>query len=235
MSIRVAVRCRPFNQREVEGSGESVVVMRGQTTELRQPTAYAGRARAVPLFEITSDYAFWSCRREDAHYASQDTVYTAIGPDMLTSVFDGYNTCLFAYGQTGSGKSFSMMGAGGRENRGIIPRLCEGLFEQIRTKTNEEWVGKVEVSYMEIYLEKIRDLLSSNRRRKPKVREHATTGPYVENLSWHAVSDYRMIAALMDEGNKVCAASFVCVSPAFLLITHFQSISFHIIFTAHLR
>ena len=116
-------------------------------------------------------------------------------------------SCVFAYGQTGSGKSYTMMGAGGggsdNPERGLTPRLCEDLFQQISTKVEAGWTAKVEVSYMEIYLEMVRDLLSSNPDRKLKVREHKSTGPYVEDLSSHAVTSYKEVKALMDDGDKV--------------------------------
>ena len=120
-------------------------------------------------------------------------------------------SCVFAYGQTGSGKSYTMMGAGGggsdNPQRGLTPRLCEDLFQRISAKVEAEaaagWAAKVEVSYMEIYLEMVRDLLSSNPDRKLKVREHQSTGPYVEDLSSHAVTSYKEVKALMDDGDKV--------------------------------
>lgn len=69
----------------------------------------------------------------------------------------GYNACVFAYGQTGSGKSYTMMGTD--DNKGLIPRLCEAIFNRINLNTSELLTFKVEVSYMEIYNEKVRDLL----------------------------------------------------------------------------
>ncbi|ESO09326.1 hypothetical protein HELRODRAFT_73799, partial [Helobdella robusta] len=69
----------------------------------------------------------------------------------------GYNACIFAYGQTGSGKSYSMMGTS--DQKGIIPRLCDALFDEIVQSTDSETNFKVEVSYLEIYNEKVRDLL----------------------------------------------------------------------------
>ncbi len=57
----------------------------------------------------------------------------------------------------GSGKSYTMMG--GQDNQGIIPRLCNKLFDQIINNDDPEVSYKVEVSYMEIYNEKVRDLL----------------------------------------------------------------------------
>lgn len=90
----------------------------------------------------------------------QKKVFDELGREMLDNVFTGYNTCMFAYGQTGSGKSYTMMGADDDEHhKGLIPRLCECLFEKISADTDEEHLFKIEVSYMEIYNEKVRDLL----------------------------------------------------------------------------
>lgn len=84
-------------------------------------------------------------------------MFGCLGQDILDRAFEGYNACIFAYGQTGSGKSYSMMGT--NKDKGIIPRLCDALFDIISEKTDEENAFKVEVSYMEIYNEKVRDLL----------------------------------------------------------------------------
>jgi hypothetical protein len=72
---------------------------------------------------------------------------------------EGYNACIFAYGQTGSGKSYTMMGTDGTDDEGIIPRLCHDLFTRIDQEKSETKQFKVEASYMEIYNEKVRDLL----------------------------------------------------------------------------
>ena len=131
-----------------------------------------------------------------------------MGEAVLADAFEGYHSCVFAYGQTGSGKSYTMMGnPDDKEHRRITPRLCEDLFARISTKAKAEaqdgWSSKVEVSYMEIYLEMVRDLLSVNTNRKLRVREHASTGPYVEDLSSHAVTNFEQVKALMDDGDKV--------------------------------
>uniref|UniRef100_A0A3Q3E1Y8 Kinesin family member 13A n=1 Tax=Labrus bergylta TaxID=56723 RepID=A0A3Q3E1Y8_9LABR len=90
-------------------------------------------------------------------YAGQEVVFKCLGEGILENAFQGYNACIFAYGQTGSGKSFSMMGNG--EQPGLIPRLCCSLFERVHREENESHTFKVEVSFMEIYNEKVRDLL----------------------------------------------------------------------------
>lgn len=80
--------------------------------------------------------SYWSAgSKDDPDYASQEMVYADLGSKLLDHSFEGFNTCIFAYGQTGSGKSYSMMGYG--EDRGIIPLICEALFQRISDNTVE--------------------------------------------------------------------------------------------------
>jgi kinesin family protein 13 len=91
---------------------------------------------------------------------AQQNVYEGLGVEILENSLAGYNACIFAYGQTGSGKSYTMMGS--ENDKGLIPRLCEALFERVQGMLNngaENVTFKIEVSYMEIYNEKVRDLL----------------------------------------------------------------------------
>jgi hypothetical protein len=110
--------------------------------------------------------------------------------------------CVFAYGQTGSGKSHSMVGYA--EEKGLIPLTCSRLFDDITEKKNADpnLQITVEVSYIEIYNEKVRDLLNP-KNGNLRVREHPSLGPYVEDLSKLVVKDFNDIENLMDEGNKV--------------------------------
>lgn len=94
------------------------------------------------------------------------------------------------------------------EDKGIIPRTCVELFERIDDLTSPELTFQVEVSYIEIYNEKVRDLLNPGNKGNLKVREHPTIGPYVEDLSKLAVNSYKDIDHLMNEGNK---ASSICM------------------------
>ena len=75
------------------------------------------------------DNCFWSFCESDSHFASQEVVYNELGVPILESSFQGYNACIFAYGQTGSGKSYTMMGS--PNDKGLIPRLCDAIFERI--------------------------------------------------------------------------------------------------------
>ncbi|KAG0007076.1 kinesin-like protein Klp8 [Modicella reniformis] len=127
------------------------------------------------------DHSYWSFDRNDPNYAGQQRLYEDLGVELLNHAFSGYNTCIVAYGQTGSGKSYSMMGYG--EDRGIIPLSCHELFRKIEANTDPTVSYRVEVSYMEIYCERVRDLLNPKNKGHLKVREHPSLGPYVEDLS----------------------------------------------------
>ncbi|XP_077772869.1 kinesin-like protein KIF1C isoform X2 [Podarcis muralis] len=141
-------------------------------------------------------------QEEDPNFASQRQVYKDIGEEMLLHSFEGYNVCIFAYGQTGGGKSYTMMGKQEKDQQGIIPQLCEDLFARVNENKCPNLSYSVEVSYMEIYCERVRDLLNPKSRGNLRVREHPIMGPYVEDLSKLAVTSYEDIADLMDCGNK---------------------------------
>nr|XP_056721595.1 kinesin-like protein KIF1B isoform X3 [Euleptes europaea] len=197
-SVKVAVRVRPFNSREIGKESKCIIQMQGNSTSILNP-----KNPKEPAKSFSFDYSYWShTSPDDPCFASQNRVYNDIGEEMLLHAFEGYNVCIFAYGQTGAGKSYTMMGKQEENQAGIIPQLCEELFEKINDSSNEEMSYSVEVSYMEIYCERVRDLLNPKNKGNLRVREHPLLGPYVEDLSKLAVTSYTDIADLMDAGNK---------------------------------
>uniref|UniRef100_A0AAY4DAZ2 Kinesin-like protein n=1 Tax=Denticeps clupeoides TaxID=299321 RepID=A0AAY4DAZ2_9TELE len=197
-SVKVAVRVRPFNSREIGKESKCIIQMSGNTTTILNPK----QPKDNKSFNF--DYSYWShTSPEDINYASQQQVYRDIGEEMLQHAFEGYNVCIFAYGQTGAGKSYTMMGKQEKDQQGIIPLLCEDLFTKINDSSNDNRLSySVEVSYMEIYCERVRDLLNPKNKGNLRVREHPLLGPYVEDLSKLAVTSYSDIQDLMDAGNK---------------------------------
>ncbi|ELW69954.1 Kinesin-like protein KIF16B, partial [Tupaia chinensis] len=162
-------------------------------------TGDSGRERTKTF---TYDFSFYSADIKSPDYVSQEMVFKTLGTDVVKSAFEGYNACVFAYGQTGSGKSYTMMGNSG--DSGLIPRICEGLFSRINETTRwDEASFRTEVSYLEIYNERVRDLLrrKSSKTFNLRVREHPKEGPYVEDLSKHLVQNYGDVEELMDAGN----------------------------------
>lgn len=89
-------------------------------------------------------------------------------------------------------------------DKGIIPLTCLELFQRVEGKSAADPALSftVEVSYIEIYNEKVRDLLNPKNTGNLRVREHPSLGPYVEDLSKLAVGSYDEMMTLMDEGNK---------------------------------
>ncbi|XP_039340252.1 kinesin-like protein KIF14 [Mauremys reevesii] len=196
--VTVAVRVRPFSDRERKEKAFQVVSMSGLETAVRHP-------ETKQVYDFIYDFSFWSFDHCDPNFASQETIYKALAVPLLERAFEGYNTCLFAYGQTGSGKSYTMMGFG--EELGIIPRFCEDLFTQIAQMDTQQNLYHLEMSYFEVYNEKIHDLLifkaENGQKKQPlRVREHPVLGPYVEDLTANMVSSYSDIQSWLELGNK---------------------------------
>ncbi|XP_017952709.2 kinesin-like protein Klp98A [Xenopus tropicalis] len=191
--VKVAVRARPMNHRENELKSECVVQVKGNQIFLLPPPSHKEDHMKVKK-EFTFDHCFLTV---DENHAGQEEVFSVLGSELVDNVFKGFNACIFAYGQTGSGKSFSMMGTD--EQPGLIPMISSELFKR---EHNSRQL-RVEVSFMEIYNEKVRDLLQSKENQKTlKVRESKQFGPYVEGLSHHTVSNYENINCLVLKANK---------------------------------
>ncbi|XP_078593156.1 kinesin-like protein KIF16B isoform X3 [Branchiostoma floridae x Branchiostoma japonicum] len=211
-SVKVAVRVRPLNQRELDLKSGSIIEMEAKRTTITNMKMAEGaegdhgRERQKHFYY---DYSYWSAKSSDPHFASQEQVHKDLGEDVLENAFEGYNACIFAYGQTGSGKSYTMMGNQNTPNQqGLTPRICEGLYSRIEANDEEGISYRTEVSYLEIYNERVRDLLRTPRKGMAsghtlKVREHPKEGPYVQDLSKHLVQDYGDIEQLMDRGNNI--------------------------------
>ena len=205
MSIQVGVRVRPFNTREKDHHSECIIEMPGQNqTKIKDET---GKERT-----FTFDHSFWShdgyrvlddgyLQPEDDNYSDQKKVFDAVGRQILENAWEGYHCCLFAYGQTGSGKSYSMVGYGA--NKGIIPISCDEIFKRIGENKEPDKTYEVQVSMLEIYNEKVQDLLIRPDKRPQgglKIRESKVLGIFVEGLTKYPVTSYEEISKKMDEG-----------------------------------
>lgn len=194
-----------MNRREKDLEAKFIIQMeksKTTITNLKIPEGGTGDSGRERTKTFTYDFSFYSADTKSPDYVSQEMVFKTLGTDVVKSAFEGYNACVFAYGQTGSGKSYTMMGNSG--DSGLIPRICEGLFSQINETTRwDEASFRTEVSYLEIYNERVRDLLrrKSSKTFNLRVREHPKEGPYVEDLSKHLVQNYGDVEELMDAGN----------------------------------
>ncbi|XP_058061292.1 kinesin-like protein KIF14 [Anopheles bellator] len=223
-NLKVAVRIRPLSVKECIDSVANIVRVVGN--ELYVHTGSTADNLAGVENRFLYDHVLWSCNAEEEAYVDQAGVYNSLVHPLLDKAFEGYNTCLFAYGQTGSGKSYSMMGMdlddnyddGPNSEAGIIPRFCQALFARIDALKGRIH-AEVEVSYFEIYNEKIHDLLSvtstdgqglctvatpgNHAKKAPlKVREHPVWGPYVVDLSTHPVDTHTALRNWLAVGNS---------------------------------
>ena len=174
-NVRVAVRCRPFNAREKQLGSPCVLRMSDKATTIVNPTTGDEKT-------FTFDYSFWSHDPTSTAppFASQQDVFDSVGKDVLENAWKGYNVCLFAYGQTGSGKSYSMVGGGDEATEGVVPKACREIFARLRKGAGD---AQVEVTMIEIYNERVKDLLDVATNANPfetsesaglKVRTHPT-------------------------------------------------------------
>jgi len=151
-SVKVCVRTRPtqnFAQDNIAIDEEHNTIMI-DTAQNEEPVAGMLNNK-TSSFKFRFDHVF--------HNASQSQVYDLYARDTVQGVVDGINGAVMSYGQTGSGKTFTMMGdAQSYEHRGVAPRAISQLFNEINSRIELEF--RVSCTYMEIYNEKIFDLLS---------------------------------------------------------------------------
>ncbi|XP_026965684.1 kinesin-like protein KIF17 isoform X2 [Sagmatias obliquidens] len=197
-SVKVVVRCRPMNQRELELNCQPVV-----TVDSARGQCFIQNPGAVdqPPKQFTFDGAYYV-----DHFTEQ--IYNEIAYPLVEGVTEGYNGTIFAYGQTGSGKSFTMQGLPDPPcQRGIIPRAFEHIFESVQCAENTKFL--VRASYLEIYNEDVRDLLGTDTKQKLEVgaapaglKEHSEKGVYVKGLSMHTVHSVAQCERVMETGWK---------------------------------
>eukprot|EP00759_Apiculatamorpha_spiralis_P053115 PhF_6_TR6104/c0_g1_i2/m.8979/K17914/KIF13; kinesin family member 13 len=187
-NVFVAVRVRSFLEREKVRSDELGVRMKDTTCEL----TLQNRSK----LPFTFDKCFWSNELVDSEmpFASQEEVFNALGLPVVEHAMEGLNASIIAYGQTGSGKTYSLFGPEepDEESKGLIPRICEALFRRL---DEGKLPFKVTASMVEIYMERVFDLLSS--RKELSVRGDLQRGFSVIGNKRVDVSTYNDIERLL--------------------------------------
>ncbi|XP_053173114.1 kinesin-like protein KIF28P [Scomber japonicus] len=206
--VKVAIRVRPFNKRERDAGSCCIVSMVSSSITIQDPRDSQSRR------SFCFDYAYWSHsgfaqdrsglylpEEPGGRYADQDSVFQDLGVGILENAVQGYNATLLAYGQTGSGKSYSMVGYG--PNKGLVPKLCDRLFQVIRENQDTRQC-QVFFSMLEIYNEQVVDLLSRASRTPGglRVREEQQRGFYVEGLRTVPCDSAQQVEQLMEQGTR---------------------------------
>ncbi|KAG5450088.1 Kinesin-like protein kif17 [Clonorchis sinensis] len=215
-SVRVIVRCRPLNTRELELECKKIIEIVGETGQcsIKHPSD-----KKCPPKNFFFDGAFDMS-------STTEQIYSDICYPLVEGVTEGYNGTIFAYGQTGCGKSFTMQGLPeDASQRGIIPRAFDHVFETISVSQNTKFL--VYASFLEIYNEEIRDLLARDVKTKLDLKEHPEKGVYVAGLSVHKVSSVDECQVIMGTGWKNRSTGATLMNA--------ESSRSHSIFTIHLE
>ncbi|KAL5196086.1 Kinesin-like protein KIN-14S [Glycine soja] len=198
-NIRVFCRCRPLNENEIANGSVSVVNFESSSdNELQVICADSSKK------QFKFDHVFGP---ED----NQETVFQQTKP-IVTSVLDGYNVCIFAYGQTGTGKTFTMEGT--PEHRGVNYRTLEELF-RITEERHGTMKYELSVSMLEVYNEKIRDLLVENSTqptKKLEIKQAAEGTQEVPGLVEARVYGTEDVWEMLKTGNRVRSVGSTCAN-----------------------
>jgi len=192
-AVKVVVRVRPLSRKEIQDGHEAAAVAdeKSGTIVCTNPKADA----AEPSKNFTFDAVF-------AKDCTQRSIYDKCGATVVEAVLAGYNGTIFAYGQTGAGKTFTMEGAPDPpELRGIIPNAFQHIFDKVATaEASQQFL--VRASYLEIYNEEIRDLLSKEPKNRLDLKENVDSGVYVKDLTSFVVKSSHEIDQVMQAGKK---------------------------------
>ncbi|KAM3602434.1 uncharacterized protein V6R79_004054 [Siganus canaliculatus] len=198
-SVKVVVRCRPLNRKE-ESSGPAGGIVQ---MDLRLGQVILRNPRASPT-EPQKTFTFDAVY--DANSKQRDLYDESVRP-LIDSVLAGFNGTIFAYGQTGTGKTYTMQGAWmDPEKRGVIPNAFDHIFTHIsRSQSDRQYL--VRASYLEIYLEEVRDLLDPKHghARPLELRESPESGVYVRDLTSCVCKSIKEIEEVMNMGNQARA------------------------------
>ncbi|ORX62146.1 kinesin heavy chain [Hesseltinella vesiculosa] len=187
-NIRVVCRFRPSNKTEIAEGGVPIVNVLEDGTSV-----VINGKEAQQTFAYDKVFGMDTLQKDVFEYSIKPTVL---------DILSGYNGTIFCYGQSGSGKTYTMMGSDIDDDKakGIIPRIVEQIFDSImQAPANLEFT--VRVSYLEIYMEKVRDLLNPSADNLP-IHEDKTKGIYVKGLREVYVSSTEEVYEVMKSGNN---------------------------------
>ena len=198
-SVKVVVRCRPLGNKEMEEQRECIVNvdMNANFIQVYNPQ----NIKEIKSFTFDHTYD-WR--------ATQQLIFNQTALPILESIMEGYNGTIFAYGQTGTGKTYTMEGNDNETDKGIIPRSIDWIFNNIKNYPAQQFL--VRVSFVEIYNEEVRDLLSKVKRQKLNVREKDKVF-YVENVTIIQAENSKMTLDIMKAGRVNRATGATKMNP----------------------
>ncbi|XP_038664246.1 kinesin-like protein KIF18A [Scyliorhinus canicula] len=200
--VKVFIRVRPENSREQNGQHHKVVHVVDKHMLVFDPKveeinySYGCKVKHRDLNKRKNKDLQFVFDRVLGGDSSQSDIFEET-KSILESVFNGYNCTVFAYGATGSGKTHTMLGSPGQP--GVMYRTMKELYNRIEQLKDEKCCD-VAVSYLEVYNEEVRDLLTNSR--SLAVREDAQSGVIVQGLTLHKPTSSKQLLQMLDYGNK---------------------------------
>ena len=185
--VKVSIRIRPFNEDEKRrDSSTPIENVDTKTNSITIKKEYDKKNFSYDhIFPMTTD---------------QLTIFETTSKEVIKSVLGGYNGTIFAYGQTGSGKTYTMVGNfDNPQTKGIVPRSFDYIFNEI--KKDKEHKYNIMISFIQIYLETIQDLLEPANK-EIRIREDPEHGVYLEGVQWVKVSSTNECCQVFKSGEK---------------------------------
>lgn len=191
-AVRVVVRIRPMSSKEMQDARTVVAVANSERAEVKISNPKSEKESKTFTFDSTYGAD-----------ATQKQIYDITASPIVDSVLQGFNGTIFAYGQTGAGKSHTMEGlADPPEMRGIIPNSFKHIFDRIHSNHTREKQFLARASYLEIYNEEVRDLLSKDPTNRLELKENADHEVYVKDLTTIVVKSAGEMDAVLQAGKK---------------------------------
>uniref|UniRef100_A0A4W3K7C7 Kinesin-like protein n=1 Tax=Callorhinchus milii TaxID=7868 RepID=A0A4W3K7C7_CALMI len=191
-SVKVVVRCRPMNGKETTAGHKKIIDIDVKLGQILVKNRKGNPSELPKTFTFDSVYD-WNSKQVE--------LYDETFRPLVDSVLLGFNGTIFAYGQTGTGKTYTMEGLrGDAERRGVIPNSFDHIFTHISRSQNQQYL--VRASYLEIYQEEIKDLLSKDQTKRLELKERPDTGVYVKDLSSFVTKNVKEIEHVMNVGNQ---------------------------------
>lgn len=182
--IKVYARVRPLNEEEVDRNEKTSV-----ETFLEDEKKI--KIRDEKHSQETTYYFDGVFSGED----SNEKVFFHTTKHLVTKFLNGMNCAVLTYGQTGSGKTFTLMADGC-----ITDYAITELFDKINADKIHKY--KITCSFVQVYLEKVYDLLGVDNKEELPVREHPKRGIYVSNLSHHQANSAEEVFTLLEKGKE---------------------------------
>eukprot|EP01052_Picozoa_sp_SAG31_P001064 SAG31_NODE_34_length_31842_cov_31.677850_20_plen_267_part_00 len=186
-NIQVAIRCRPF----LKEAGSNRVYDTSSTHLVPNNLAPGFKGGGLEK-QYDYDSVF-----EEVLPQGNVSVHESLSKPVVASVLDGFHGTVLCYGQTGSGKTYTMTGS--EEDPGLIQLSVDQIFQHIAGSTSSEYI--VRVSYVELYNEKVRDLLNPGSR-DLKIRHSVDQGFFIESQEV-TVTNATQVMSLLESGNSV--------------------------------